>query len=368
MAKRKKKKKFSRGLTITVAVLLFVMGAVGGFVGYHHHTMPHESDVFVSGDLAITFLELGNVYTGDCTYIKAGENDILIDAGSRWDSIETISAFLDEQVTDGILEYVVVTHAHQDHYAGFATNESTDSLFDLYECEVIIDFAQIEKGREDTKMYQYYQRELADEIAAGAVHYTARDCIEQQKHVFDMGYGIEMEILDSQFYYERSSSENNHSVCLMFNEGNNHYLFTGDLEAEGEEYLVLRNELPKMALYKAGHHGSKTSSSEKLLEVIQPEVICVCCCAGSAEYSDTSASQFPTQAFVDRVAPYTDRVYVTTLCVKYEKDDKEFTSMNGNITVRAGTDGIDVKGSNNDTKLKDTDWFKQNRTCPKAWK
>ena len=34
-------------------------------------------------EMSINFLELGNKYTGDCTYIKAGDTDILIDAGSR---------------------------------------------------------------------------------------------------------------------------------------------------------------------------------------------------------------------------------------------------------------------------------------------
>ena len=113
----------------------------------------------VSGDLEINFLELGNKYTGDCTYIKAGENDILIDAGSKTSSVETINAFLKQHVTDGTLEYVIVTHAHEDHYAGFATTENNNSIFDLYECEVIIDFSQITSGKEEQKMYNNYIRE-----------------------------------------------------------------------------------------------------------------------------------------------------------------------------------------------------------------
>ena len=49
-----------------------------------------DDSVVVEGDLEIHFLELGNKYTGDCTYVRAGENDILIDAGSKVSSIETI--------------------------------------------------------------------------------------------------------------------------------------------------------------------------------------------------------------------------------------------------------------------------------------
>lgn len=320
----------------------------------------------VSGDLVINFIELGNKYTGDCTYIKAGEKDILIDAGSRTGSIPEIDDYLKKYVTDGTLEYVIVTHAHQDHYAGFATDEDTPSLFDLYECEVIIDFSQITSGKESGKMYKDYIRERDAEVALGATHYTAKECVDTGRTRFDLGGDIELQILDSYYYHNRSSNENEHSVCVMINQGDRNFLFTGDLEKGGEEKLVELNDLPKVELYKAGHHGSKTSSNDVLLEVIRPEIVCVCCCAGSSEYTDTAANQFPTQAFIDRIAPYTDRVYVTTLCVNYKAG--KFTSMNGDIQVISGKDGIRIVGSNNSTPLYMTDWFKKERTCPAAWK
>lgn len=325
-----------------------------------------DATVVAEGELEIHFLELGNKYTGDCTYIKAGDKDILIDAGSKVSSIETIDAYISQYVTDGTLEYVIVTHAHEDHYAGFATYENQQSLFDLYECEVIIDFSQITSGKEDTKMYGNYIRERDAEIAAGAVHYPADKCVKEQGGVFDLGDGMTLTILDSYYYYNRASSENDHSVCTLISDGANNYLFTGDLEEKGEEKLVQMNDLPHVKLYKAGHHGSKTSSNEVLLRVIQPEIVCVCCCCGSPEYTDIEINQFPTQAFINRVATYTDRVYVTTLCVDYKKG--EFTSMNGNIIVRSSKGTVTVVCSASQTVLKDTEWFRENRTTPNAWK
>ena len=321
------------------------------------------TDPLITGDLEIHFPELGNKYTGDCTYIKVGDVDVLIDAGSKVSSIPTIAAYLDAHMTDDVLEYVIVTHAHEDHYAGFATHDGTDSLFDLYEVKTIIDFAQITAGKADQKMYNNYLRERNEEIAAGAKHYTAAECIENDNKVFRLGYGVELEILDSEFYYEVSDTENNHSVCTMLHNGDEHFLFTGDLEKEGEESLVERNELPQVTLYKAGHHGSKTSSSAVLLEAIKPKTVCVCCCAGSDEYTDTDANQFPTQAFVDRVAVYTDKIYVTTLCVDY--DAGKFESMNGNITVVTDSNGVRVIcGSGDERVLKEWEWFKEHRTWP----
>ena len=362
-----RKKKFSKALTIFLGILCLIVGCAVGFAAAAtYDALSFVSDeapkTVVTGEMQIHFLELGNKYTGDCTYIKAGETDILIDAGSKTSSIETISAYIDQYVTDGKLEYVIVTHAHQDHYAGFTKLDG--SLFDLYEVGTIIDFALTnQEDRGEDNMYGRYLLERDAEIKAGAVHLTAAQCIEQSKSVFDLGNGAKMTVLDSYFYKNEAESENDYSVCTLFTYGDYNYLFTGDLEEDGEEHLVTMNELPEVDLYKAGHHGSKTSSSAVLLEAIKPKTVCVCCCAGSDEYTDTDANQFPTQAFVDRVAVHTDKIYVTTLCVDY--DAGEFKSMNGNITVVTDSSGIRVIcGSGDDRVLKEWEWFKAHRTWP----
>ncbi len=321
--------------------------------------------IITDGDMQIHFLELGNKFTGDCTYIKVGDVDVLIDAGSKTSSITTIDTYLSRYVTDGILEYVIVTHAHEDHYAGFATSETKDSIFDLYECGTIIDFAQITSGKEDTKMYNNYIRERDAEIEKGATHYTAAECVKNGGK-FTLAEGITMTVLDSYYYYNADSSENNHSVCTLFESAAGAYLFTGDLEAEGEEKLVEMNELPEVKLYKAGHHGSKTSSTDALLDVITPEIVCVCCCAGSPEYTDIAENQFPTQQFINRVAKHTDAVYITTLCTDYKEGAYE--SFNGNIVIVITDTAVSVVCSESTDKLRETKWFKENRTVPEQWK
>ena len=361
-------RKFKMSVALVLAVICFAIGAFGGYTGYLSLN-SFKSDVYVSGALQIHFLELGNAYTGDCTYIKVGDTDILIDAGSKASSITAITSYINNYVTDGILEYVVVTHAHRDHYAGFATNENVDSIFDLYECKVIIDFARTNQ-KEDEEFYSNYKRERSAEIASGATHYTARDCIEQGKSVFELGSGVTMTVLDQRYYYEEAAIENDYSVCTLITHGDRNFLFTGDLEDKGELSLIEKNELPEVDVYKAGHHGSKTSSTKELMEVIKPDIVCVCCCAGSAEYTDKNENQFPAQIFIDNVAPYTDRVYVTTLCTKWESGDggKQYTSMNGNIRIESGAKGLEIFFTASDKKLKEFEWFQNNRVCPQNWK
>ena len=326
-----------------------------------------ESSLEPTGEsegLDIYFLELGNKYTGDSTFIKAGSVDILIDAGSRQNSASTISSFIDQYCTDGILEYVIATHAHQDHIAGFVGSNSSQGIFKHYKIGTLIDFSLTNAT---SQIYDNYVSLRDEKVASGDIehHYTANECIQGTngaKKVYTLSEGITMEILDQKFYREATSDENDYSVCALFTQGENHYLFTGDLEKKGEASLVELNNLPEVALFKGGHHGSYTANTDELLSVIKPKTVCICCCAGSDEYTKTPENMFPAQAAVDRIAKYTDQVYVTTVV---SDDSKGYKSMNGNINFHCekGKD-YTVIGSNNSTILKDTDWFKANRTWP----
>ena len=357
-------RKFSKGLTVFACILALIVGLVAGFFLYAYLTREEGGDVYVSGNISFHFMELGNGNSGDSIYIKAGDTDILIDAGSRTNSVGTISAYIDRYCTDGVLEYVIATHADRDHIACFAGDGSNDSLFDLYECEIIIDFPRTDSK---TDTYERYLQKRAAEIEEGARHYTALECWNNEngaQRVWEVSDGIEMQVLYNYYYEHDTSNENNYSVCLLFSQGDRHFLFTGDLEGEGEEYLAENNELPEVELMKAGHHGSSTSCNEELLRAVRPKIVCVCCCAGTDEYTETPANQFPTQAMIDRVAPYTNRVYVTS---QVADNDDGYTSMNGNIVVTSDREGVTVQCSNNNTLLKDTDWFKENRNMPEAW-
>lgn len=327
-----------------------------------------QPEVPVEEEFSVHFLELGNYYAGDSVYIKAGEYDILIDAGSRASSSTTIKNYINQYCTDGKLEYVIATHAHQDHIAGFVGNSSNPGIFDLYECEVIIDYAL---KNTTSAISKNYEAKRDQEVALGARHYTAKDCIDGTNgasRVFQLTDTISFEILNQKFYHESTSDENDYSVCLLFHVGEEHLLFTGDLEEAGEKSLVELNELPHCKVFKGGHHGSKTSSNEALLSAITPEVVCVCCCAGSSEYTENVDNMFPTQDFINRVAMYTNRIYVTTLAtyeiavnsktgIEYPKVNG-FTSMNGNIVVSFDKEKeVVVNCSNHDTILKETEWF-----------
>ena len=391
-----------------IGFLALIIGVVGGMGGLIFFNIPETEELIVGeeifysyndnhvqtaeltgaeGELSVHFLELGNKYTGDCTYIKYGDIDILIDCGSKTSSISTVESYLRAHMEEGdnVIDYCIVTHAHTDHYAGFATSNKVQSIFDLFNFGTIIDFgtATTKNTTNPTGMLKNYILNRQEAIdRCDAEYFNVATNVKGNNKVYFIGENneISLEILYNEYDGETktSSSENNYSVCTLLTYEDKQMLFTGDLEeahGSGAETLLLQNNQSLkdiqasgdgVELYKAGHHGSSTSSSSNFMAAMKPEIVCVCCCAGSPEYTDTKDNQFPTQQFIDTIAPYTTNLFVTSLCVDWDND--EWASMNGDIVVIAlPGQNFAVDGSNNETLLKDTDWFKANRTLPTAW-
>lgn len=185
MAKRRKKKNISFNLMLALVIIVFSIVAILAVLYFVNDDVKVKLDTVFdtvikliasssdddnagnnkkpsNGNLpalvddcnvSVHFLELGNKYTGDCTLIKCGDVEVLIDAGSRQSSSKTIKEYVDQYCTDGILEYVIVTHAHQDHIAGFVGSKENPGVFESYVCETIIDFP---KTNATSSIYKNY--------------------------------------------------------------------------------------------------------------------------------------------------------------------------------------------------------------------
>lgn len=355
--------------TILFSFIAFIFGLFIG-VGTYAFAFTPKADLLykvTNGELSIHFMELGNQYAGDSIYIKANDNDILIDAGSRSSSASTISNYINNYCKDGILEYVFATHADQDHISAFP------EIFNKYQVKNVIDFGSA--TNKNTSTLQKYRKAVNDEKDCNYAKLSDYKKNEQnnflsnidnansENKTINLGNGITIKILYN-YYQEHiteNSDENNFSVCLLISQGNDNILLTGDLEKEGEEKLVANNDLPECVLFKAGHHGSKTSSNEVLLNAIKPKNVVFTCVAGSSEYTKNNNNMFPTQDAINRIFKHTINCYVTSLCTSTSPDYSQFTSMNGDIIFSSNKQETKLVCTNNNTLLKDTDWFKKNR-------
>jgi competence protein ComEC len=365
---------------------------------------PETSQSYVEGDsspISFNFVAQGNAKTGDCVYVKAGDNDILIDAGNRPGSASVIEKYVEDEtragdyVSDGKLEYVIATHAHQDHIAGFyGVNSSSEAGgkdgilyhykvgnlidFSYYDAEsLIVDNASPSSYDGATTVYKNYVTARKYAVSQGTKWQTAGQMWASGSKTVSLGKNLSMTLLYNYFYDHTSkdmsglgnfsfSAQNDCSVCVLFTQGNRNFLFTGDAEAAAEYSLTKCNALPQVDLFKGGHHGSYTANTDALLSVIKPKLVCICCCAGNQEYAGLSSHTFPAQESIDRISKYTDRVYATDL--GSFDDISHIEPLNGNIVAKYDEKSAETLSfSNNDSKLKDTAWFKANRTMPQSW-
>lgn len=72
---------------------------------------------------------------------------------------------------------------------------------------------------------------------------------------------------------EEKSNEN--SLCVLFETENCAILITGDRGSFGEQMLLRNADMPDVDILIAGHHGSKNSTSEALLQTVRPEIVCI---------------------------------------------------------------------------------------------
>jgi len=84
----------------------------------------------------------------------------------------------------------------------------------------------------------------------------------------------ELNIDDNKMYFLNNKiydNENDNS-SVVYTELNNHkFLFMGDAGVEVEEDLTKKYNLQDIDVLKVGHHGSKTSSSEKFIDEVNPK-------------------------------------------------------------------------------------------------
>ena len=366
-----KKQNTSKGKIVFFSIVSFIIGFLASYLVVAPTILePTEEDSPINAtNLEINIIMMGNIYNGDCIYIKAGETDILVDAGSRQSSAANIKNYIFDDkanhayVSDGKLEYVIATHADQDHIAGFVgTVKEPGILKDSnIEVDTIIQFSRSDKT---TEIYQDYCAAVDEIEAKGTKVYTALECWNNENgasRVIQVAEGIEIEILYNYYYEHKASDENEYSVCFMLRRGNEQYLFTGDLEGHGEQYLVQNNNLGEVYFFKMGHHGSYSSSTDALLSIIQPKVVVASCTAFYNEYKANEENIFPAQASVSRLAKVgsIEKFYVTQMA---SDNEAGFEPANGNIVIKANDNGTTIECSASDKNFFEFEIFKKYRS------
>ncbi|MBO5292386.1 MAG: MBL fold metallo-hydrolase [Lachnospiraceae bacterium] len=205
--------------------------------------------------MEVHFIDVGQ---GDATLVKCGSEALLIDAGD--DTKGTlVQNYLRKQGVEK-LDYLILTHPDSDHIGGAPV------IVTKFDIEQVL----VSNYEKDNSTYRKLMQALDDK---GLTAQTP-----EAGNTYELG-GAMFTILGPVREYD---NPNDASVALLLRNGKNRFLFTGDAE-EAAECDMLDNGIPVRAdVYQAGHHGSRTSSSEAFLDAATPSYAVISCAEGNS--------------------------------------------------------------------------------------
>lgn len=276
-ARRKERNRRQKALSLFFIVVIAVCLALT--------FIPKQPVYPAEGELQVHFIDVGQ---GDCIYIAAGGQNMLIDCGEADESARAVAYLQDIGIRQ--LDYVVGTHPHSDHMGGM------DRIIEEFG---IGEFIIPHLDDEDIPTTSYFLRFL-DAAERHGVKLT------------EAVTGSEFTVGDAHCEIVAPNSKkyediNNYSVGIVLRHGSESFIFTGDAEGVAEQEMLGGGRLGKMNVYKVGHHGSSSSSTAAFLNVIRPDTAVISCGAGNA-YGH------PTDSVIRRLSAYTDNIYRTDLC------------------------------------------------------
>ena len=116
-------------------------------------------------------------------------------------------------------------------------------------------------------------------INLGEINYLEKELIKKRKDTKKGYEGLQISCGKIQLIQlnKEYQDENTGSQIYYATDGNVNILLTGDASIESELNLIKKYNLPKIDILKVGHHGSKTSTGEKLLQNIKPKLALISC-------------------------------------------------------------------------------------------
>lgn len=231
---------------IVIAIVVFARSAAAGYL-----EGPE-----------ISFLDVGQ---GDCALIRtSGGKWIMIDAGGAASSYEKVILPYMRYRHIGEIEYLIVTHAHSDHYCAALKlyKNARISIKTLYYS------SGWENGDRDFKklLASAHEKKMifaGDRLSSGGV---TVDVLWPPGD--DRGNSPPEDV-------------NASSIAAVANMNGRSFLFGADITSAGEEKILEKFSGRGIDFIKAPHHGSKTSNSKKLIEAAAARGVYIPCGASN---------------------------------------------------------------------------------------
>ena len=237
--------------------------------------------ITVKYDDMVVFLDVGQ---GDAILIQNDNVQLLVDGGPDSKILYQLPKYI--PIYDREIEYVVLTHPHDDHLVGLL------SVLERYTVGEILYYPVCYEN--DNYKYILQTYENVREVGAGE---TIR--------VGDIDINILWPKLESSYsscVKQYNNDLNNDSLILEFEYLNKKFLLMGDIESDVEQVLTSEKIVSKgYDILKAGHHCSNSSSSETFINTVSPSLVV---CSVGKENSFGHPSSETLKIFLNKNVQY----------------------------------------------------------------
>lgn len=237
------------------------------------------------------FIKYLNVGDADCAFIKLPSGETaLIDSGTVETSDKLVN-FLKEQDLKkkggkGVIDYVIITHAHSDHIGGLASVLDNFIVKKVYLPSIAVmedwhsdvkvttqNAANVQMMKTDYDVYNYAVKAMKDKdikfTDTKKGEFIDRDKILQFVQS-DKNFGPIGSEKITEYYW----GINENSDIVYLNYGDLQALFTADMEWNSEKDFWVNDLLDgrDVDILKVPHHGSDTSSTPDFLKYLNPDI------------------------------------------------------------------------------------------------
>ena len=230
--------------------------------------LPFALTVLVWQKETKLIVDMIDVGQGDCILVRAPDHTVwLFDGGSS--DIKNVGEnriyplLCAKAVTE--IDYVFISHADEDHINGII--ELFDCMDENFAIKNLV-LPEIQNAQHEENYMRLCEQAQQAGIQIQYVHagdrFYSKDAVVQMACLHPV----------SGYAYQNS---NDYSAVYLLQYHTFSMLFTGDVEAAGENAFLSEEQITPVSVLKVAHHGSKTSTTQALLAQAKPQLALVSC-------------------------------------------------------------------------------------------